>query len=640
MNPKWNFDTCHSTNRQVSPTSSYLFSSNDNPLLYLVREAVQNSLDAKLQTSNCSVKSIISISPIEPNAREYFAKDLVNRAKASQILKSEPKSGVLLTYEDCHTSGLTGDHASNDGKNDSYAGFAFHEGTSNKQTNARGKFGIGKQVFIMLSGLNSYFVLSKTSIESEHEFLFGISTLDYHNIGKVKYQPYGYWGFSRSKGATNPLPVKYDTEIGEKYIDGFRETFKIKRKINESGTSIVVPYAEINYSKDYAKLKIDIISIILNEYLIPVLNRDIEFEIHIGNEAVININFESINSFIANIQDTNKKIFLEELHKNALSTLEKEENNAFDMIIDLTTSDIADGKFSGFLSNTILVNQFTDLYNKPLYDTIVIAVNLPLRSDNSTTGRMIICLSKNFEGTSSPIYIRNGLVISHANNKKMGRGLSSLVYIPPKDSNKNIVNELSNFLNACENPAHTTWSTSGDQFKRSDYKKNSTYSEGVLRVVKQFVFGIENLVSSGNNVIIKNHFTELFSGASNKPGLSPTGAKGGAKPGNPTGSKIYDSNFTYNEGANIYTLEINPADKITSVKFNYLNRDYSKSKYKESHFKLVASKPLEKELGISSKDMNFNIVSGNLVSIALSKSIGTITITGANKYKILGVELI
>jgi hypothetical protein len=38
--------------------------------------------------------------------------------------------------------------------------------------------------------------------------------------------------------------------------------------------------------------------------------------------------------------------------------------------------------------------------------------------------------------------------------------------------------------------------------------------------------------------------------------------------------------------------------------------------------------------------MNFNIVSGNLVSIAPSKSIGTITITGANKYKILGVELI
>ena len=645
MTFKWNFDKCHKTNRQVSPSSSYLFSSNDNPLLYLIREAVQNSLDARLGKNNSQnpkpVKAIISISAMPKYYNFYFTRDLIDRAKSANIIKTTPSGGVLLVYEDCHTTGLTGSHDSDDARKDSYAGFAFFEGTSNKQTNARGKFGIGKQVFVMLSGLNSYFVLSKTSVATEPEFLFGISTLDFHTYNGNKYEPFGYWGYPRQGVSSNPLPVT--ESMGKDELDRFRKLFNIKRNRNDSGTSIIVPFADINYSKDTDKLQEDIISIILNEYLIPVLSKDIIFEVNVHNET-FEINDGNIKNFIMNTRDIAQKLFLEELYRNSIFTLRKIEQNQFDLKLSLSRLDITEGKFSGFITDAKLTQSFIDLFNNATLPSLALEISFPMSSTKNTAdavGRMVICISKGYDGITSPYYIRNGLVISHANLKKLTRGLSALVFIPPTSGEGDNINELSNFLNSCENPAHTSWSTSGDQFKRSSYNNNRTYSDGILRTVKQFIFQIEKLVSSRNDVVLKSFFTELFEDTTKKTGNSGSGTKGGNRTGGNGGSTSLKSTFIYDEGTNAYILTINSTDKLTTARFNYLNRDYTKSKYTDSQFTLIEGPAqLQKELGLTSLDTTITSINSNEITFNLNNTPeGCITIKNANRYKMLGVDL-
>ena len=343
------------------------------------------------------------------------------------------------------------------------------------------------------------------------------------------------------------------------------------------------------------------------------------------------------------MKDVSKKLFLEELYKNSVFTLQKIQQKQFDLKISLSQIDIADGKFSDFLSDTTLTQTFLNLYNDATLPSLSLEVLFPLSNEKIGTpnGRMIICISKDYDGVTSPYYIRNGLVISHANQRKLSRGLSALVFIPAMDETENNINELSNFLNSCENPAHTSWSTSGDQFKKSKYNINRTYSEGVVRTVKQFVFQIEKLVSSDNNVVLKKYFTEVFNTSNNKPGSNKTGGKGGTSVG--TGGKLpsLDSSFIYDEESNTYTLTIISSDKVNTATFNYLTRDYSKSVYRDSQFTLTQSTPSKKELGLITSNINITRTLDNEIKFELiGESNGSIVIKNANKFKMLGVELI
>jgi len=642
MTPKWNFTKRQISNKHRSPTSNYHFSNNDDPLVYLVREAVQNSLDALLKEKYKKVTFSLTIDEM-PSETNFYDENLEKRVKESNIRFSKEKK-FSVVIEDSNTTGLTGEHDINPiSEKSNYSSFAFYEGSSNKIDRSRGKFGIGKQVFASSSSINSYHVLSK-SIENDDEFLFGISTLDYHKINNNYYEPDGFWGEESTNKKNYNMPCKEKT-----IIDNFRNIFKIKRKKNESGTSIVVPYVEIR-NKD--KVFNDITCIILDEYLFTILDSSIEFKLYIFTEEKV-INKENVIEFINDINDNNKKQLLLDRYTSFMSIINSIENSNFTIKHSLSTNDIKSNQQdeNKILSDFIVsenMNKFIEMFINDSND-ITFDMSLLMKKNNDTMkGRFIVCIRKNTLDTSySPIFIRKGLVISNANTSKMSSGVSATLYIPEYLDDSSTINNLSDFLNSCENPSHTNWSVNGDMFKNSIYNihGNKEYSEGVLRIIKQFVFQLEKKLFANNDKIINNVFTELFSNKAKIEGTNsnPIGTGGH---GRIIGGLAYKSTLSYDSDKNIYELTLDYNDNnISNIALNYLNNDYGLSKYDSIQFTLSKEKNVNESLRntfyIESYD-NIDIdINSNIITfkrIDLTKN-STLKIYNTNEYKMLGVTL-
>ena len=139
------------------------FFSSDTELRAFVREAVQNSLDARRPGFNGPVSIRIYVSGTEgslsaESAKRYFRGGWDHFHAEGSGLRDAPgkeDSCPFIAYEDSGTTGLTGDteqfHEVPGVRNPFYYFFRA-EGQSNKLETGRGRWGLGKFVFPRSSG--------------------------------------------------------------------------------------------------------------------------------------------------------------------------------------------------------------------------------------------------------------------------------------------------------------------------------------------------------------------------------------------------------------------------------------------------------------------------------------------------------
>ena len=277
--PSWHFRAMDLGEVHVDPVHDEFFKAQDLADA-LVRESIQNSLDARLARSRSPVRVRFRFAT-GPHAlhadavRQYFdGLDAHLHAAVKSMHTILPRDAEAMPYlviEDFGTRGLTGDphvdpelEPDSDVKNDFFY-FWRNVGRSNKGEVDRGRWGLGKAVFTVASRIRTIFGITRR-VDDDRSLLLGQSVLKTHVLGGQRIYPYGFFArFEKRNGL--PLPIE-DPMLLERFADDF---FVARA---EPGLSIVVPY----YRDDELSLE-SVTASTIRQYFYPILRGDLVVEV-------------------------------------------------------------------------------------------------------------------------------------------------------------------------------------------------------------------------------------------------------------------------------------------------------------------------------------------------------------------------
>ncbi|MEJ2640421.1 MAG: hypothetical protein P8010_12675, partial [Desulfosarcinaceae bacterium] len=213
----------------------------------LVREAVQNSLDAAAGDGPVTVRFSLRSLPVSgENAAapmngylDGIGPHLLARHAGLPSVPSLTGSGEYLLIEDYGTRGLQGDIYQEDdlddeGRRNDFFYFWRNIGRTSKGETDLGRWGLGKTVFQAASQINSFLGLTVRA-DDGRSLLMGQSVLKIHKVDGRRYAPYGFYG-RIEKGL--PLPV-----VEMRAINAFSEDFRIDRR-DKPGLSVLIPFPD------------------------------------------------------------------------------------------------------------------------------------------------------------------------------------------------------------------------------------------------------------------------------------------------------------------------------------------------------------------------------------------------------------
>jgi hypothetical protein len=229
----------------------------------LVRETVQNSTDAQVNSSEPVLVRFAITTNESRNDTEFFARVLESLKPHLQAsgFTIPPTSEILrvLTIEDFGTSGLTGSVEEKD--NGQFSGFWRRFGRSNKQGTKGGRWGLGKLVFPSSSSIRMVIGLTRRANENSF-WVMGQAVLRNHSINGREKDSVGFWCTPDS--TRNGIPTN-----NSKVCSALIEAAALARK-NEPGLSLVVPYLLPEISADH------LIAAAIKNYYFPILTRRLQ----------------------------------------------------------------------------------------------------------------------------------------------------------------------------------------------------------------------------------------------------------------------------------------------------------------------------------------------------------------------------
>ena len=248
----------------------------------LIREAHQNSLDARANSGAGPVRTRLALIEASPDRAAYWRSLLAPLAphlNACGIDTSGFDFGLprLLVVEDFGTVGLTGAFDAKDTGH--FSDFWRRVGRSHKGGTQGGRWGLGKLVFSSSSKLHTLFgVTIRHDDKTRTPLLMGQAVLTNHKIDNKNYAPHGFFADARLDGFQLPI-------MDPERIQKFQNAAGLSRK-GEPGLSIVIPFI----SED---LKLaDFIPIIVRNYFFPILTGQLEVEV--GAEKITGATFDAL----------------------------------------------------------------------------------------------------------------------------------------------------------------------------------------------------------------------------------------------------------------------------------------------------------------------------------------------------------
>lgn len=284
--PQWQFRRFSPGDNLSDPEFTKALFSGDNEASLtrsLIREAIQNSLDAKRKDAdevsvriglwrNDNSARASSIAPFLTGIWDHIGADSSGLAHSGVSRSHIP----YLTIEDFGTHGLRGDpeHWKPTGiARNAFFLFFRALGRSGKEGEERGRWGVGKFVFPMAGQAHAMWGLSVPS-DSRHPLLMGRVVLKTHQVGEHSYHPDGHYGHRKNPDSNLVSPVR-DSHL----IQEFSSAFQLKRR-TEPGLSVVVPWV-LNEITTH-----DIRRAVVGEYFMPLLRRQLTVTVSDGNEEV------------------------------------------------------------------------------------------------------------------------------------------------------------------------------------------------------------------------------------------------------------------------------------------------------------------------------------------------------------------
>lgn len=449
MKLAWHFSKVNPRFKNREATQGEFFAS-DTELRGFVREAVQNSLDARRPGHNGPVAVRIFLSgerlalPRETSKR-YFRGGWEHFGSETSGLRDVPAPEDpcrFIVYEDTGTTGLTGDteqYHEVPGQRNPFYYFFRAEGQSNKQESGRGRWGLGKYVFPRSSRIRSFFALT-VRCDDGRRLLVGQSILRSHHVDGKSYTPDGWFGGKPPREDAAP-PVE-----AADFIDRFEKDFCLERR-DQPGLSIVVPFCDPAW--DVASVA----SCIVQDYFSAVLQDELVVTVE-GPESELVIHSQSIADVLTQCEPAVQQHLqsLLELTRWASSHSESEHR------IELQCSSARGApKWSRQEISTDAFERLRETFRREGRAAVRIPVSIQPRDADRRSSWFDVYLERCESAVPRrPVFIREGIVISGVRSRLL-REVSAIVQIDHP--------ALASFLGDAENPAHTEWQEESSHFK-------------------------------------------------------------------------------------------------------------------------------------------------------------------------------
>lgn len=278
--PQWHFREFGPGDNLSDPDfTKALFSSDtgSSAARSLIRESLQNSLDARSSTSQQVTVRIVLDRRNEglPQvaATAPFLRGLADHLTARNTgLASPPDPDdpmPFLVIEDFGTRGLRGDPEHwrpIDLAGNGFFLFFRALGRSGKENEARGRWGVGKFVLPMSSKAHAIWGLTVSEDDSV-PLLMGRAVLRTHDCHGASWHPDGHWGERKDPGSNLTSPVKDPAVIAR-----FVSTFGLHRT-SEPGLSVVIPWVIEDITAEAIQ------EAVIAEYFLPLLRGELVVEL-------------------------------------------------------------------------------------------------------------------------------------------------------------------------------------------------------------------------------------------------------------------------------------------------------------------------------------------------------------------------
>lgn len=309
--PHWRFPRLAPAHINQDPVQGEFFTASSDLPQRVVREAIQNSLDARAGSEPVRVRFAFNNDQqaiAAPRATRYLeglkrhlialsvaAEDTGRTSAPSEAkaigtaLSCFDRPMTYLAIEDFGTTGLTGDISANPerAEGNDFWGFFRSVGISTKSEDAGGSWGLGKWVFPDASLINAYFGLTRRERE-ENYLLMGMALLKTHRIAGSRYPPYGYFAAHSTEDDDEWLALPIDSDRDP---DGFLDAVLDLdlRRMDGAGLSVIIPFPKKELKPE------SIARAVLTQYFFPIVKKDLVVEI-CAPDSDANPAFETIDS--------------------------------------------------------------------------------------------------------------------------------------------------------------------------------------------------------------------------------------------------------------------------------------------------------------------------------------------------------
>jgi hypothetical protein len=486
--PAWHFRSMEPAEMHVDPVHDEFFKAQDLADA-LVRESIQNSLDARASRSRSAVRVRFRFASgahaLHPDAlRDYFdglEPHLHAASKTMHTILPRPDEAMpYLLIEDFGTRGLTGDPQSDpeldeagDEKNDFFY-FWRNVGRSNKGEVDRGRWGLGKAVFTVASRIRTVFGLTRRA-DDNRTLLLGQSVLKTHVIDGRRVYPYGFFARFEKK---NGLPLPIEDPI---LLDRFADDFSVNRI--EPGLSIVVPY----YRDDELSLP-RITASVVRQYFYPILSGALIVEV-VDGKQVQRIAADTLEALTADDADVSRLCAL-----TRWSLAQKEETR-----IVLPERGNGAPKWDDSILEPGELTSLRELFASRERLAFRVPIQVKRKKARAAANSWFDVFIEYDDALrkSEHHFIRRGITIPDVRTNG-DKGARALIVIDDQ--------ALSTFLGDAENPAHSDWSERADKI-RMLYE----YGASTLRFVKKSAPFLATLLARPPEGRVRDFLADLFS---------------------------------------------------------------------------------------------------------------------------------
>lgn len=227
----WHFFKRDDLDYDEGPNDPMLDRYKKDPYNSIVRESLQNAIDAQKDPSQC-VQVSFSVGSLPGDSGSFLGlKEHIKACIDSNSVKAKERFGPMLDVlnsslfylkiSDYNTIGM--EYRKGD-KDCPFYCFVRSKGNSSKRDeSAGGSYGFGKAACFGLSPINTILVSTKT-LDGNH-FFEGVSMLCGHSLNGQKYSPVGYFDNNDGEPITAPDQIPYGLKRDEPgtdiYVIGF-----------------------------------------------------------------------------------------------------------------------------------------------------------------------------------------------------------------------------------------------------------------------------------------------------------------------------------------------------------------------------------------------------------------------------------